>query len=83
MTYKEFKFWLEGFLAGKNELNELMVAEVKEQMKNLVDEPRINHITPISDPNTFPKWQEPHKMNPTCDTGKQLLRDDKRRNGPI
>ena len=77
MNHKEFTYWLEGFLAGKQDLDEAQITRIKEAMKEIEPGPSVQRVTqyPISDPNTFPKWQEPHKMNPTCDTGKQLLND--------
>lgn len=72
MTRDQFISWLKGFTAAVEE------TPTKGQWETIVSE--LNKIqectdwsSPISDPNIFPKWQEPHHIHPwdkykiTCD----------------
>jgi len=82
MTNKEFTMWLKGFLHGKQKLNSDEISELNKIIETITDEPK--QQLPFGTPNTFPshpiprkdsfpQWQEPHKMNPTCETSKTLL----------
>jgi hypothetical protein len=70
MTSKEFVLWLKGFTEGVHEFNitPKQWDLLKDKLAEVKDEERIG--TPIGTgfgvPNiqTFPKWQEPHKVNP-------------------
>jgi len=72
MNSKEFRYWLKGYLEEKKTLDKWEVRTVKKILSDIYDEPKVISIP--TEP--FPKWQEPHKMNPTCETGKQLLNDN-------
>ena len=68
MTHKDFSWWLEGFLTGKEKLDKGEIASILVMLRDVVEEPKINHIPSHPIPRT-----EPYKMNPTCITAKQLL----------
>lgn len=76
MNYKEFRFWLDGFLAGKEQLTKVEIEVIKKQMENLIDDPISTNPNLIpSHPIPRKDITFPHPMNPTCDTSKQLLKD--------
>jgi len=72
MSPMEFIYWLDGFTEGRKELSTVEVDLIRAKM-TVISPEQVNPY-PISDPNTFPKWQEPHKMNPTCTTANDLLK---------
>ena len=71
MTSKEFVLWLKGFTEGVHEFNitpkqwDLLKDKLAEVKDDSTSSPFPFGI-PNSSPNTqtFPKWQEPHKVNP-------------------
>ena len=69
MTSKEFILWLRGFTQGVHEFNitPKQWDLLKDKLAEVKDEPIGTPIGPgLGVPNTqsFPKWQEPHKVNP-------------------
>jgi len=70
MTSKEFVLWLQGFTQGVHEYNisPKQWDALKDVLAKVNDEPTLGFPfgVPNSSPNTqtFPKWQEPHKVNP-------------------
>lgn len=69
MTSKEFVLWLKGFTQGVHEFNitPKQWDLLKDKLAEVKDEPIGTPIGPgLGVPNiqTFPKWQEPHKVNP-------------------
>lgn len=38
MTHKEFYFWLQGFLSGKNHLNDSEILSIQKKMDTIKDE---------------------------------------------
>ena len=70
MTSKEFVIWLKGFTDGVHEYNVTPKQwdHLKEVLEKVDDSFPLGGI--LSDPNTFkvhetyPRWQEPHKVNP-------------------
>lgn len=84
MTSKEFTYWLDGYLTGKSSLDKGQIASILVMLKDVADERTIikRYNEPI--PTIVPTPTGP--MNPTCDTGKQLLKDewkpDPKKTGP-
>jgi len=75
MTDKEFMPWLKGFLTGKSVLNIENTKILKETLKLVVEErttTRKRYDEPI--PTYVPTPIGP--MNPTCDSGKRLIKDE-------
>lgn len=71
MTSKEFILWLKGFTEGVHEFNitPKQWDLLKDKLAEVKDDSTISPFpfgVPNSSPNTqtFPKWQEPHKVNP-------------------
>lgn len=77
MNSTEFTFWLEGFLAGKQDLDEAQITRIKEMLNKIKEIPRVQRVTEYP-PNYIPDMPN-RPFNPTCDTAKKLLTDDKRR----
>jgi hypothetical protein len=71
MTSKEYVLWLKGFTEGVHEFNitpkqwDLLKDKLAEVKDDSTSSP-FPFGVPNSSPNTqtFPKWQEPHKVNP-------------------
>jgi hypothetical protein len=69
MTSKEFVLWLKGFTQGVHEFNitPKQWDLLKDKLAEVKDEPIGTPIGPgfgVLNTQTFPKWQEPHKVNP-------------------
>lgn len=60
MNSEQFVYWLRGFMALQNPetMDKEQIQMIKDQLEMVID--NFNPRTPIPDPNTFPKWQEPH-----------------------
>ena len=75
MKHEEFTVWLSGFLTNRDSLDKKDIETIIKMLGG------INKTTPLYDPivPTLPSWTEeqPFKppFNPTCDTGKQILKD--------
>lgn len=69
MTPENFAYWLQGFaeIADKKAPNDKEWQIIKDHLQLVFDKKTPTY--PISDPNVFPKWQEPHTINPsiTCE----------------
>jgi hypothetical protein len=67
MTSKEFVLWLKGFTEGVHEFNitPKQWDLLKDKLAEVKDDSTLSSF-PFGVPNTqtFPKWQEPHKVNP-------------------
>lgn len=65
MNSEQFVYWLKGFMELQNPetMGKEQVQAVKYQLEMVKDNTKTIPTTPISDPNMFPKWQEPH-INP-------------------
>jgi hypothetical protein len=67
MTSKEFVLWLKGFTEGVHEFNitPKQWDLLKDKLAEVKDDSTLPSF-PFGVPNTqtFPKWQEPHKVNP-------------------
>jgi hypothetical protein len=67
MTSKEFVLWLKGFTQGVHEFNitPKQWDLLKDKLAEVKDDSTLPSF-PFGVPNTqtFPKWQEPHKVNP-------------------
>jgi hypothetical protein len=68
MTYKDFSWWLEGYLTGKEKLDKGEIASILVMLRDVVEEPKINHIPPYP-PTYVPDMPKP-PFNPTCDVKK-------------
>jgi len=67
MTSKEFVLWLKGFTEGVHEFN--ITPKQWDLLKDKLAEVKDDSILPsfpfgVPNTQTFPKWQEPHKVNP-------------------
>ena len=67
MTSKEFVLWLKGFTQGVHEFN--ITPKQWDLLKDKLAEVKDDSILPsfpfgVPNTQTFPKWQEPHKVNP-------------------
>jgi hypothetical protein len=82
MTHNEFTYWLKGFIAGKTDLDEAQLITLKDMINQIEEKPTVQRVTEYP-PQRYNPNVIPNPMNPTCETGRQLLRDDKRRNRPI
>lgn len=60
MNSEQFVYWLRGFMALQTPetMDKEKIQMIKDQLEMVSD--NFNPRTPISDPNTFPMWQEPH-----------------------
>ena len=65
MTPEQFVIWLRGFTEGVHEFNvsPKQWDTLKDKLAEVKDKPTPSF--PISDPNTFPRWQEPHYQYPS------------------
>lgn len=63
MNSEQFVYWLRGFMELQNPetMSKEQVQLIKDQLEMVRD--NVNRVTPISDPNMFPKWEEP-QINP-------------------
>ena len=63
MNKDQFIYWLKGFVdAAKVSPTQVQWGIVKEKLDEIKDCPDFG--SPISDPNIFPRWQEPHYQYP-------------------
>jgi hypothetical protein len=64
MTYKEFYFWLEGYLHGRLEDERLEIAPIIEKMGQIKDNDKISITEPYKIPipvNPFPVKDDPYR----------------------
>jgi hypothetical protein len=64
MTYKEFYFWLEGYLHGRLEDERLEIAPIIEKMGQIKNDNNIGIAEPFRIPipvNPFPIQDDPYK----------------------
>ncbi len=64
MTYKEFYFWLEGYLHGRLEDERLEIAPIIEKMGQIKNDNNIGIAEPYRIPipvNPFPVTDDPYK----------------------
>lgn len=66
MTSKEFVLWLKGFTEAVHEFNitPKQWDILKDKLAEVKDEEPIGFPFGVPNTQTFPKWQEPHKVNP-------------------
>jgi hypothetical protein len=66
MTSKEFVLWLKGFTEGVHEFNitPKQWDLLKDKLAEVKDDAPIGFPFGVPNTQTFPKWQEPHKVNP-------------------
>jgi hypothetical protein len=60
MNSEQFIYWLKGFMELQNPetMDKEQVTLVKDQLEMVNSD--VNLVTPIPNPNMFPKWQEPN-----------------------
>ena len=67
MTYKDFSWWLEGYLTGKEKLDKGEIASILVMLRDVVEEPKINHIPSHPIPRKDVTFPYP-PFNPTCNS---------------
>ena len=77
MTYKEFYFWLEGYLHGRLEDERLEIAPIIEKMGQIKNDNNISIAEPFRVPipvNPFPIKDDPYRppYEVHCGTKEQL-----------
>jgi hypothetical protein len=63
MNSEQFVYWLKGFMELQNPeiMDKEQIQKIKDKLEDVVDVEITKQTNyPISDPNTFPMWQEPH-----------------------
>lgn len=64
MTYKDFYFWLEGYLHGKLENKQIDISPIVEKIQHVKEETKFGIAEPYRSPmpiNPFPIKDDPYK----------------------